>query len=82
MNLIRLVILVAVIWIVVWMVRRWLEQKAPRMSREHRHTLEGADMVKCAVCGLHVPREGAEQEGGRYFCSREHKKQALEESEQ
>ena len=32
------------------------------------------DMVRCAVCGVHLPRSESFTSRGRFFCSDEHRK--------
>lgn len=36
---------------------------------------QGEDMVRCAVCGVHLPRSEALMSGGAFFCGQEHLRQ-------
>jgi uncharacterized protein len=33
------------------------------------------DMVRCARCGVHLPRSESLMSGGKFFCSEEHRRQ-------
>ena len=33
------------------------------------------DMVRCARCGVHLPRSEGLMSGGEFFCSEEHRRQ-------
>ncbi len=64
--------------LLIWLLYRWLKprlgKRKPSLTRQ-RGGNSGEDMVKCAVCGLHVPRGEALHEGQRYFCSEAHYRQ-------
>lgn len=64
----RLVVLVVIVVIAVWLVRRALRAPAPQA----RTSLEDAELVACARCGLHLPRAEARESGGGLYCSEEH----------
>lgn len=71
MNLIRILVIAAVVWLAYVLFRRWLAEKnLPRRDGEGRPQER---MVKCAYCGLHVPESQAVQRGGRSYCSPEHR---------
>ncbi len=60
--------------VVYWMVRSALR----RRSRDHaqRHdTAAAEDMVRCAVCGVHLPRGESLAVRGQYYCGVEHQRQ-------
>jgi uncharacterized protein len=57
--------------LVVWLLRRYrrsLEDavKPPRAEIE--------DMVRCAQCGMHLPRSESIESGGNHYCSAEHRR--------
>jgi len=70
-NLLRLVVIGLVVWLVVGMVRRYL-QKSATSSNDQRAMPK--KMVRCAHCGLHIPEVEAVQSDTKYYCSLEHSK--------
>lgn len=46
--------------------RRDVGREAPRSGTE--------DMVRCKVCGVHLPRSESLTSGGEIFCSEEHQR--------
>ena len=71
MNLFRLLALAAVIWIV-WSLFRQRSRRAARPVSRPMPTQPVA-MVRCAHCGLHIPRPEAVRDGERYYCSAAHR---------
>ena len=50
--------------------RRSIERRgAPPAARP------GEDMVRCAHCGVHLPRSESITTQGRFFCTREHERE-------
>lgn len=71
MNLIRILVIAAVVWLAYALFKRWLEGKnQPRPGADGRPQER---MVKCAYCGVHVPESQALHSGGRSYCSPEHR---------
>jgi len=65
-------LLLIVIGFAVWAVMRAYQRslnKPPETT--HEKTVE--DMVKCAHCGVNLPRSEAIFSGGEFFCTPEHK---------
>jgi uncharacterized protein len=61
----------AIVALVFWLIRRYRrsldgDRKAPRAEIE--------DMVRCAQCGMHLPRSESLESDGRFFCSAEHRR--------
>jgi len=61
----------AIVALVVWIIRRY------------RRSLDGGgkaspaeieDMVRCAECGMHLPRSESIESAGRFYCSAEHRR--------
>lgn len=75
MGIFRLLILLALAWAIYWLVRRF-QSRRRAMQRDARP--EVGQMVRCEVCGLHVPESEAFGEGERRYCSLEHRRQAEE----
>lgn len=66
------ILLLIVIGFAAWAVIRGYQRslnKPPASTREH--TVE--DMVKCAHCGVNLPRSEAIYSAGDFFCTPEHK---------
>lgn len=71
MGLFRLLFWIAIIAAAVWLWRR-LTQPAPRRGNQ---AASPEPMVRCAHCGLYLPREQALTKADRWYCSREHLQQ-------
>jgi len=67
---VRFLLIIIVIVAAVYMLRRALM----RMSRDAAAPRPPApgELVSCARCGLHLPRNEAREVDGRLFCSDEH----------
>ena len=64
----RLLVLVLLAVVAVWLIRRAL--RAPRNSTEVPNKTE--DLVRCAHCGVHLPRAEARAAAGALYCSDQH----------
>ena len=69
MALIRILVIALVVWLLIRMLRNWMDRKAvkPAPKAEQIDTV-----VRCAHCGLHIPQQEAVQVGDQYYCSKEH----------
>ena len=68
----RLVVLIVLIVLAVWLIRRaFLTSSKSRNAPPRQGNLEG-DLVACARCGMHLPRNEAREAGGRLYCGEEH----------
>jgi uncharacterized protein len=65
----RLVVLILLIVLAVWLIRRAFLTSSNK-SR-NAPPLQG-DLVACARCGMHLPRNEAREAGGRLYCGEEH----------
>jgi len=66
------ILLLIVIGFAVWAVIRTYQRslnKPPASGREK----VAEDMVKCAHCGVNLPRSESIYSGGEFFCTPEHK---------
>jgi uncharacterized protein len=74
--MLRVVLLLAGVAALVWLVRRAFDPAADRPERERGADDAGPqgvdELVRCAHCGVHVPRVGATNRDGRLYCSQEH----------
>jgi len=66
----RLLVLIVLAVLAVWLIRRaW--RKSIGGERRPPPPLQ-QDLVSCARCGMHLPRNEAREAGGRLFCGEEH----------
>jgi len=71
--MLRVVLLLLGVVALVWLLRRAFDPKAERSDAVRAEAKpEVDDLVRCAHCGVHVPRIEAQAREGRHFCSREH----------
>ncbi|WP_437881802.1 PP0621 family protein [Pseudomonas sp. LRF_L74] len=64
----RLLFWFAVIALAVWAWRRFNSPRPPKAAPE----AEAAPMVRCAVCGVHVPKSQALTHENRWYCGQPH----------
>ena len=67
----RLIVLVALVVVAVWLVRRALRRADGEADLGKRAEAAG-QLVRCAHCGMHLPRSEAREAGGLLYCSDEH----------
>ncbi len=63
----RLLLLIAIV-AVVYLLIRSIRKNEPRQDKPVVD-----DMVRCAHCGVHLPKGESIQAGGLYFCCTEHR---------
>ena len=63
----RLLLLIAIAAVV------YLLLKSYRRSPPVRRGTAAEDMVRCAYCGVHLPKSEGILSGGKFFCSIEHR---------
>lgn len=66
----RLLTLIVLVVVAVWLVRRALRRAAPRP--EVRTSQTSDELVRCAQCGVLLPRAEARMAAGALYCSDEH----------
>jgi uncharacterized protein len=66
----RFILLALAVIAVVLIVRHLFRQRTAARPPRAR---SGEQMVKCAWCGVHVPRSEALGSGERFFCSSDHR---------
>jgi len=68
----RLIVLILLVVLAVWLIRRAL--KASRSSQDPGTKPPGeiGDLIRCARCGVHLPRAEARLSGGLLYCGEEH----------
>ncbi len=65
----RFVLLIVALFVLIWLVRSAL---AGRKRARPENPVTQAELVRCAHCGVHLPRAEARATGDRQFCSEEH----------
>lgn len=65
----RLLVLIAVIWLILGFVKRLWRQPAAKPTAHHTIS----DMVKCDYCGVYLPSPEAIRHGRRVYCSTRHR---------
>jgi uncharacterized protein len=72
-GMFRLLFWIVVIFAAIWLWRRFKTPSTPRS--QPRQQDETQPMVRCAQCGVHVPRNHALSQDDRWYCSRAHLEQ-------
>ena len=69
----RLLVLILLVVLAVWAIRRALRASRAADQPEKR-PIEQQDLVRCARCGVHLPRGEGITTQGHYYCSPEHQR--------
>jgi uncharacterized protein len=69
----KLLVLVIVVALVYWIVKRFA-RKSKRDSATRYGGSVGEDMVRCAHCGVHLPRSESVMQDSVFFCTPEHRR--------
>jgi len=72
MNLIRLIIFGLIFWLLYRTVQRLLNKPEEQPTQQPRR-VKSTDMVRCAHCGIHIPKNEALHRDGRDYCSEAHR---------
>ncbi len=70
--MIKYLVLITVIAVIVWMVTGKARAAARRDRQQAGRPVE--DMVRCAHCGVFLPKAESVEARGARFCSREHER--------
>jgi uncharacterized protein len=65
----RLLVLIILIVVAVWLVRRALRRVA---QKDAARDMTPDELVRCAHCGVLLPRAEARQAAGAVYCSEDH----------
>ncbi len=66
----RLLFLLAVIAVVYWLFKTYRKQ-----SPKQDVTTASEDMVRCAQCGVHLPKSEAVLANGNFYCTDAHRRE-------
>ena len=67
----RFIVLIALVVLAVWLIRRALRGPVQKADLQRKAQAVG-ELVRCAHCGVHLPRVEARQADGALYCSEEH----------
>ena len=67
----RLLFLIAVVVVVYWLLKSY-RNSLPGKEADGR----AEDMVRCAYCGVHLPKSESIMAGNKYYCDEEHRRAA------
>jgi uncharacterized protein len=70
--MLRLLFWIVLIFAAVWL---WRKFKAPASSVQSPREQDAAPMVRCAHCGVHLPRDRALSLDKQWYCSQAHLEQ-------
>lgn len=70
--MIRLLAIALFFWIVIVLVRNYFK-RAARVRQQPGQPTRIGTMVRCELCGLHVPESEAVKKNGQYYCSLQHR---------
>jgi uncharacterized protein len=68
----RVLVLIVLVVLAVWLIRRALRAPATKVDLQSKTQADGGELVRCARCGVHLPRAEARQAAGALYCSDEH----------
>jgi uncharacterized protein len=75
-KLLLVVAVFAVVYLVLRSYRRKIDRQSPpdgqSGEKPHGASRHGEDMVRCRLCGVHLPTSEAVTSQGEMYCSREH----------
>jgi uncharacterized protein len=71
-SVIKILLLIAIGFVVLALFRAYQRSLNKPTQPAREQTVE--DMVKCAHCGVNLPRSEAIYSGGEFFCTPEHQK--------
>jgi len=60
--------IIALVFWLLWRYRRSMQRNDGSIPTQIEN------MVRCAHCGIHLPRSESVERAGRYFCSTEHRR--------
>jgi len=74
------ILLIAIAFAVAFWMLRGIRRRAQDDAHDAQPSVEpGAqDMVRCARCGIHLPRDEGVSSQEQYFCSKEHEREFLD----
>jgi len=68
----RFILLALAVFGLIWLLRRALGERSDAHQAPAPPRNTHGELVRCAYCGLHLPRAEARESGGKQYCSEEH----------
>jgi uncharacterized protein len=68
----RLLVLVVLVVLAVWLIRRALRASARGTDASNETSSKAEELVRCAHCGVLLPRAEARLTGGALYCTEAH----------
>jgi len=68
----RFILLALAVFGLIWLLRRAPSDRPDSRQAPAPPRNTHGELVRCAYCGLHLPRAEAREQGGRQYCSEEH----------
>lgn len=73
--MLRLLFWIALIFAAIWLWRKFKAPAASNQSQRNSRERDAAPMVRCAHCGVHLPRDRALGNQQQWYCSQAHLEQ-------
>ena len=71
MNLIRLLIIAAIVWLTLRIFRNWQNKNIIAKKKSIKDS-QIKNMVQCSKCGVHLPEQEALKYNNQFYCCQEH----------
>jgi uncharacterized protein len=71
-RVLKILLLIAIAFVVLALVKSY-QRSLQSPARPARTDKDAEDMVKCAHCGVNLPRSEAIYSGGDFYCTPEHR---------
>lgn len=72
MNLFRLLVIAAIVWLTLRIFRNWQEKNTMAKNKTIKDS-QIKNMVQCSKCGIHLPEQEALKSNNQFYCCEEHK---------
>jgi uncharacterized protein len=75
-KLLTILVLGILVYLIVSRMRRGADRAVPPPRKPPARPASGVpeDMVRCAVCGVHLPRSESFTTAGQFYCTDEHRR--------
>ena len=70
-RLTKLLLIVVGLFVAYWIIKRY-KKKVERRERRDERPAANEDMVRCAQCGVHLPRSESLTTRNAFYCSADH----------
>ncbi len=82
MNFFRLLVFVLAVWLVYRAIKYYLGRSKPPAPPSNATATSTPDMVRCAQCGLHIPKLEAARDGEQFYCGKQHLEDSKKRTDQ